>query len=313
MNLRVHLLSVFILISRTGIEGFSPPSCSLILTENSFSGRLQHVRSGTKTSPTKIYSKRTGNDEEKLTSFDTTNILQTVNQLSNTQNRRMFFSSVLLSSSLALSPAISDADEITWARSPVNKRSGISVFTAEETYSLKFITYLSRILLSFDEECQRWWYKRAGDIPRTATSEQVDMMRLKQFGQFSASVEVGLLEYDSKEGPALLLSSLLERYGKDIDEVKKMREEKGLPPFKPIEEEKEKREIKEAKRQIALLFGLMGKYQPTEQITKLLASIDNGRVETVQIVNAGGGFGELIIVSTITDLVYILQVPLDFS
>ena len=218
--------------------------------------------------------------------FDPSHIIQAANQQqtkeTQTPNRRIFFSSVLLSSSLALAssqPAY--ADEITWAASPVNKRSGISVFKAEETFNIRFITYLSRFLLSFDEECQRWWYKRAGDIPRTATAEQVDALRLKQFGQFSASVEVGLQEYDTKEGPGLLLSSLLDRYGND--EIKR-------EPLKPSEEEKEKREIREAKRQLALLFGLMQTYQPTEQITKLLASIDNGYVETVQVLNPGSGY-----------------------
>ena len=211
------------------------------------------------------------------------------------QNRRLFFSSILLSSGIALSSTIARpqpayADEITWTASPVNKRSGISVFKAEETYNIRFITYLSRFLLSFDEECQRWWYKRAADIPRTASSEQVDATRLKQFGAFSASVEVGLQEYSGKEGAKLLFRSLLERYGKDIEDIKVDRMKNGLPAFKSSEEEKEKREIREAKRQIALLFGLLQTYQPTEDITKVLASIDNGYVQKVEVLNPGSGY-----------------------
>lgn len=260
--------------------------------------RIQtHLRESQLEEPTPR-SKPTNHDKIKINSFDPSNILNSANQKQqeeekSNQNRRLFFSSVLLSSSLALStsnPQPSLADEITWSASPVNKRSGISLFKAEETFNIRFITYLSRFLLSFDEECQKWWYKRAGDIPRTATSEQVDAMRLKQFGQFSASVEVGLQEYDNKDGPSLLLSSLLDRYGKDIDEIKKIRVEQGLPPFKPSEEEREKREIREAKRQIALLFGLLQTYQPVEDITKLLASIDNGYVDTVKIINPGAGY-----------------------
>ena len=62
----------------------------------------------------------------------------------------------------------------------------------------------------------------------------MDALRLKQFGQFSASVEVGLQEYDTKEGPGLLLSSLLDRYGND--EIKR-------EPLKPSEEEKVRVEL----------------------------------------------------------------------
>lgn len=182
-------------------------------------------------------------------------------------------------------------------------------------YNLRFITYLSRFLLSFDEECQIWWYKRAGDIPNLATKDEVESIRLKQFAMFAASVEVGLqdfqgrgggdvggsdgqgsqrrrtgLEEEKEEGPRRLMKSLLERYGKDYEEIRMMRESKGLPPLKANEEDRVKLEIREAKRQIALLFGLLDTYQPTDMITKLLADIDNGQVKSVEILNPGGGY-----------------------
>lgn len=248
--------------------------------------------------------------------FSPSNILELANTSIEasmaTQNRRLFFSSVLMSSGIALLPPIdqqqqqqqqhsippdfvskyftASADEITWSPSPINKRSGITVYKAEETYNIKFITYLSRFLLSFDEECQKWWYKRAGDIPKSSSLEQVNNMRLKQFGSFSASVEVGLQEYEGEGGPKTLMSSLLDRYGKDIEEIKSIREQKGLPPYKAYEEERIKGEIKEAKRQIALLFGLLKTYQPVEEITKLLAAIDNARIQRVEIIKNGGGY-----------------------
>jgi hypothetical protein len=235
---------------------------------------------------------------------DPNNILQVANAqlgigIENTEvhNRRLFFSSLLLSSSMALggatiaNPPPALAEEITWAASPVNKRSGISLFKAEETYNVRFITYLSRFLLSFDDECQKWWYQRAKDIPRTASADQVESKRLSQFGAFSASVEVGLQEYEGgAEGPKQLIKLLLDRYGGDLEEVKAAREAKGLAPLKPNEEEMEKREIKEAKRQIALLFSLLKTYQPVEEITALLAAIDNGMVKKVVIENPGGGY-----------------------
>ena len=246
--------------------------------------------------------------------FSPSNILHLANNSieasMSTQNRRLFFSSVLMSSGIALLPPMdqqklqqdspspdfiskyftASADEITWSPSPVNKRSGITVYKAEETYNIKFITYLSRFLLSFDEECQKWWYKRAGDIPKSSSLEQVNMMRLKQFGSFSASVEVGLQEYEGEGGPKVLMASLLDRYGKDIEEIKSIREQKGLPPYKAYEEERIKGEIKEAKRQIALLFGLLKTYQPVEEITKLLAAIDNARIQRIEIIEHGGGY-----------------------
>ena len=250
-------------------------------------------------------------------------------------NRRLFFSSLLMSSSLAFIPSppsssssssslsqdlqqqqqqqysfLSDIytqhmtasaqGEIQWSPSPINKRSGITVYKAEETYNINFITYLSRFLLSFDEECQTWWYKRASDIPKTASQEQVNALRLKQFGSFAASVEVGLQEFEQDDsttegqnetGPQRLMASMLNRYGKDIEEIKKIRtEELGLPPYKPFEEEREKGEIKEAKRQIALLFALLEKNQPVQDITKLLAAIDNASIKNVDVVQHSSGY-----------------------
>mmetsp|Transcript_11485 Transcript_11485/g.21479 ORF Transcript_11485/g.21479 Transcript_11485/m.21479 type:complete len:1046 (-) Transcript_11485:667-3804(-) len=221
-------------------------------------------------------------------------------------SRRMLLSSILFSTGIAMRPDWSNADTITWSPSPINKRSGVSLYQAEEVYNVRFITYLTRFLLSFDEECQILWYKRAGDIPKLASKEEVENTRLKQFAMFAASVEVGLQEFqnpkgkggggggdssgEDEEGPKRLMKSLLERYGKDFEEIRAIREEKGLPPLKANEEERVKREIREAKRQIALLFGLLDKYQPTDMITTLLADIDNGQVRSVDIINPGSGY-----------------------
>lgn len=221
-------------------------------------------------------------------------------------SRRIMFSSLLLSAGLAVRPTSSTAAEtITWSQSPINKRSGISLYQAEEVYNVRFITYLTRFLLSFDEECQVWWYKRAGEIPNLASQQEVENARLKQFAMFAASVEVGLQEFENgngkrggivggkqeeEEGPKRLMKSLLERYGKDYEEIQQIRQEKGLPPLKANEEERVKREIREAKRQIALLFGLLDKYQPTDMITALLADIDNGQVRSVDVIYPGSGY-----------------------
>ena len=216
----------------------------------------------------------------------------------NASTRRIFFSSVLLTAAATLTPPNANAESITWSPSPINKRSGISLTQAEQIYNIRFITYLSRFLLSFDEECQKWWYRRASDIPRTATTEQVEALRRKQFAMFAASVEVSLQEFEGdgsvkggNDGPRELMQSLLKRYGQDWEDLQLERVEKGLPPLKSgSEEEKYKREIREARRQIALLFGLLKTYQPVDLITKLLATLDNGKVERVEILNSGGGY-----------------------
>ncbi len=218
-------------------------------------------------------------------------------KLQQIQNRRIFVSSTLLSTSLATAnfafPQTSHANEITWSQSPVNKRNGVTLNQAENTYNLKFITYLSRFLLSFDKECQQWWNARSKLATSSFSSlleedqKQRDAVLAKQFGSFAASVEIGLQEYEGKDGALTLMKLLLDRYG-----LVSVDESLWTPPpsSQQQEVEKFKDNIKEARRQIALLFSLLDvPYQPVEEITKLLASIDNASIKSVSIVKHGGG------------------------
>ena len=173
---------------------------------------------------------------------------------------------------------------LQWQVTPVNKRTGVTVYDAERAgYRVNFVTYLSRFLLTFDTDCQRWWYNRASDIPRTATSEQVIQYRNAQFAAFSASVEVGLQEYRGPDGPEKLLLSLIGRYGPD-----------AIPrdgfSSDPSTRARQERESREARRQICLLFGLMEQNQPVAALTKQLAAIDNGSIRTVVIADRGSGY-----------------------
>jgi solute carrier family 25 phosphate transporter 3 len=222
-------------------------------------------------------------------------------------SRRLFFASAMFAGGAALSTTFdkehtaamaADTRALTagvgnlqWETSPVNKRSGVTVFDAERAgYNIKFVTYLSRFLLGFDGDCQKWWYSRANDLPRRATAEEVNAMRLQQFGAFSASVEVGLQEYRDKDGPNRLMKALLQRYSPDPELLVKEREAQGLAPLAESAKDKQLREIKEARRQIALLFGLMETYQPVDAISKLLAAIDNGKISSVELVEPGTGY-----------------------
>lgn len=219
-------------------------------------------------------------------------------------SRRLFFASALFAGGAALivdkdassaqaanSALAAGVGNLQWETSPVNKRSGVTVFDAERAgYNVKFVTYLSRFLLGFDNDCQRWWYSRANDLPRRATAEEVNALRLQQFGAFSASVEVGLQEYRDADGPSRLMKALLSRYSPDPEVLAKEREAQNLQPLTDLATDKQLREIKEARRQIALLFGLMESYQPVDAISKLLAAIDNGCISSVELVEPGTGY-----------------------
>ena len=243
-------------------------------------------------------SKQTKNQNQNQIEVDDDSQINTISDAN--ANRRLFMAAALISSSTALnlneafsSASVANAamtmpgtEALPYEKSPINKRSGINVFTAEQYgYNVRFVTYLSRFLLCFDEACQRWWYARAADLPRRATAEQIDTMRMNQFAAFSASVEVGLQEYDGPGGQEILMDSLLKRYcpDKNSDVIID-------PKVNPDKAERQQREIKEARRQIALLFGLMESNQPVEKLTKLLAAIDNAEVMYVSITNRGGGY-----------------------
>ena len=235
------------------------------------------------------------------------NLLHTFKDETERQNdetsRRLFFASSLImagSTLAAADPAFAlskvrvaydSNSKLQWESTPVNKRTGVTVYDAEQAgYNVRFVTYLSRFLLCFDEDCQRWWYARAADIPRTANRAKVTELRLQQFAAFSASIEVGLQEYRGPNGPKRLLQALLTRYCPDMGAVRAVREDSGQPPMSQSEIQREDREIKEARRQIALLFGLLEKNQPTDEILKLLAAIDNGSISSVRILDHGGGY-----------------------
>ncbi|KAL3807279.1 hypothetical protein ACHAXA_002815, partial [Cyclostephanos tholiformis] len=129
-------------------------------------------------------------------------------------------SSTIVPSTCALAAASSSSSSNSltvdgnYMRSPINKRSGVTLDEPERIYPISFITYLSRFLLVFDDSCQKYWYTLAGAIPPNSDKDAVERVRFSQFGQFAASVEVGLLDFeDGKEGVRRLLDSLVERYG----------------------------------------------------------------------------------------------------
>lgn len=197
-------------------------------------------------------------------------------------------------------------ERVNYQPSPINKRYGVSLSEPERIYPLPFITYLSRFLLVFDAECQRWWYNQAQAIPPQSSREDVESIRLGQFGQFAASVEVGLMDFEGgkdgrgggEEGVQRLIDSLVRRYGPSS--LKRTTAMSGDNPagdpssptaaVTDASSERELRKSKEALRQIALLFSLLKDYQPVDTITQLLAQDDDARIVKVDMLDRGAGY-----------------------
>ena len=231
------------------------------------------------------------------------------NQEINIQRRQFIIASIALAtvstatiSNAATIPTLTE--KTNYQQSPINKRSGRTLTEPESTYPLSFITYLSRFLLVFDDECTNWWYKQAQAIPAKSSKEDVEKIRLSQFGQFAASVEVGLIDFEGQDGVNNLIASLVKRYGPSSligssssnsesgvgDGDSSSKETKAKETTAVEATEREVRKSKEALRQIALLFSIMKEYQPVDTITQILAADDDARIDTIEIVDGGAGY-----------------------
>uniref|UniRef100_A0A7S1VS03 Uncharacterized protein n=2 Tax=Grammatophora oceanica TaxID=210454 RepID=A0A7S1VS03_9STRA len=191
----------------------------------------------------------------------------------------------------------STVEGLPWERNPVNKRSGVTVGEAEKYgYNRSFVTYLTRFLLNFDQDIQKWWF--AQSIPKGTDASVLNKLRTEQFGALAASVEVGLQDFEGSKGAKALLAQLLKRYCPPLDTTSINNSNSTSTTSTTLaatdsdtgskqqqqqlttRQKRQRREIKEARRQIALLFALLGgDMQPTKEITKVLAAVDNGSVK----------------------------------
>lgn len=87
----------------------------------------------------------------------------------------------------------------------------------ERVYTLPFITYLARFLLNYDRGSGEWWDAQILAIPSSIAEIDQLEMRNRSFSQFSASVSYGLRRYCKKNGPEILLESLIKQYGGDAE------------------------------------------------------------------------------------------------
>jgi len=138
--------------------------------------------------------------------------------------------------------------------------------SAEKTYPLRFVTYFSRFMLTYDTSSVNWWRDSVDTsdvLLKGASGKGILQPRLDQFARFAASAEVGLARYPGEDGTEALLELMLRRYG-DIS--------------------------KEALKQICFLFALLDDCQPTEQIAEVLSRADNVSVSEVKVSSRGSGY-----------------------
>jgi len=132
----------------------------------------------------------------------------------------------------------------------------------QKTYPVRFVTYLTRFLVNFDEDDKLLWAKLARDIPFTYKEALVAETRRGQFAAIADSAEIGLYDYQGTEGVQRLFELLKDRYG----------------------------QTSEARRQLAILFSFLEKDQPVQGIARMLVDTDNARVAAFRLVTGGDGY-----------------------
>ena len=100
------------------------------------------------------------------------------------------------------------APELVW-----QPKSANAPRAAKTSYQPTFVTYLARFLLNYDRSSAGWWRAQASGLPVSLDRKGLKAIRYKQFGQFSESVEVGLQNYQGRQGVRNLFSLLRSRYG----------------------------------------------------------------------------------------------------
>ncbi|CAN0081634.1 unnamed protein product [Ectocarpus sp. 6 AP-2014] len=159
-------------------------------------------------------------------------------------------------------------DEIVvWSpKSEIMKRAkstgGRTATGTNETYPVRFVTYLARFLLNYDKASRQLWDRMATTIPINFSMLEVEAVRRDQFAEFAKAVQVGLLDFQGPQGIKAFFSLMRSRYGQG----------------------------EECKRQLAILFSFMEESQPTESIELLLGEVDNGQVNNIVVTDPGGGY-----------------------
>ena len=137
----------------------------------------------------------------------------------------------------------------------------------QNTYNPKFVAYFTRLLLNFDRASQSWWQDQNPDKPFVGarTLERDPELLAKQMADFQrlqGSVSLGLRAFQSTEGVRRLVAVLEDKIGG----------------------------TEAGDRQLALLFSLMGENQPMDEISRLVAKVDDARVVRYNVDDPGSGY-----------------------
>lgn len=125
---------------------------------------------------------------------------------------------------------------------------------------LRFIAYLTRFLINFDPDFRSVWEASGPGSGPFGILESSEFQRNEKFARFARTVELAITQYpEGIAGSTQLLEALLEVYGGSLD----------------------------ARRQICILFSLLGPLQPVAPLRALLQQIENATVSRIEV--RGGG------------------------
>ena len=158
----------------------------------------------------------------------------------------------------------SQAEGLRWRKvyGSDGKPTWLSFKEAEETYPLRFVEYLSRFLLNFDEDSRELYVSKAQQFA-VLPKEKRQEARFEEFARFCTSVEYGLKAYNGTKGTAKLARILVLRYG---------------------------RNNADALQQIGFLFTLLEDTQPVQEIAGILSKLENATVESIVVKDGGSGY-----------------------
>lgn len=206
-------------------------------------------------------------------------------------------------------------------RNDNNGRSGLKLGQQIQTiYETRFVAYLSRFLINFDDAANAYWKEQTKKMP----GEPAPALDLK-FAEFSESVEIGLADYfvgpygsysslsAMKAGISANYQAKSKRYEGDEKEAGSGilgRLANGLRSRqKPVDDELTRKEVfarnrfakqgilnlytllkaryqsQDAKIQLAILFSFISNpnYQPTAEIRSLLAEVDDATISEIEL------------------------------
>ena len=184
---------------------------------------------------------------------------------------------LLASLSVCALPNLPAHSEVGWT--PLQKMSvrvqRSALRTVESEYSTQFSAYLARILITWEPVTRRFWEdrQREGDAfemdaqvygrARELGTERRDEYLAARFSSLVTSVEVGLENFEGRQGASKLAASLAARYTSGPQ-----------------------------KRALAQLLAMIEPpQQPTEAIAALVGEADQAKLLSLRLETPGGGYG----------------------